>query len=74
MSDVTEYWNVSWPVPHTGADGFVSHMLQEYAAQNERDARSEARSQSRQYGHATVTNRAGLVATYVNGREWGSPQ
>lgn len=39
-------------------------------AEDEQQARSMASGQSRQYGHATVTNRQGLVATYVNGQEW----
>lgn len=65
MNEVSEFWHVSYPVESKGGTFYY-----ELIAGDEQQARSMARARSRSYSHATVTNRAGLVATYVNGREW----
>jgi hypothetical protein len=61
-----DYWTVTFPTK----DGLRSDHL---SATGEADARLAAATWSRDRGHATVTNQAGPVATYVNGQEWHSP-
>lgn len=64
---VPQFWCVSYPLP-ADANGLVSYWQE--MADTERDARRVARIHSHGHGHATVTNREGLVATYVNGELW----
>lgn len=63
---VHQFWHVSFPVrsnnsPKVYYEGAIGH--------DEQHARALAHLYSRRYAHATVTNREGLVATYVNGVE-----
>ncbi len=61
-----QFWHISYPVTNQ------SGMANSYSliASDERQARTMAAMKSRSHGHATVTNREGLVATYVDGAVW----
>lgn len=64
---VHEYWNVSFPVD-TG-DGRGTKRFRRESGDDEQHARLLARMYSRQYGHANITNRNGIFATYIAGEE-----
>ncbi len=57
-----QFWHITFPLP--GGDTYSLD------APDEMSARALAASESRSHTHATVTNRKGHVATYVNGAEW----
>lgn len=60
-----QFWHISYP-GEPDKNGLVSFW--EDMARDEPEARAKARMHSRGR-HATVTNREGLVATYVDGVE-----
>jgi hypothetical protein len=62
--DLPQFWHISYAVP----SGHSGQTFYEFAAAgSEAEARAQAAGISRRYGHANITNRQGLVATYVNG-------
>lgn len=62
-----QFWHFSYPVDAGNGDG--TKLFMQGIGQDEHDARMQARMYSERHGHATVTNREGLVATYVGGKE-----
>jgi hypothetical protein len=63
-------YTISWPVTaELGQAVFVRA-----SAATLPEAESRARSESRLRGHATVTDRTGLVATFVDGERWTAPE
>ena len=73
-SNFPQFWHVSYPRVRESTSGMTLHQSMTYVASNEQSARAQAQAASLRHGHATVTNRAGLVATYVNGEEWRPPR
>lgn len=64
---IDERWSVTYPL---AADETGMQREQRLAADDETEAHIMARAKSTRHGHAYITNRQGLVATYVNGAEW----
>lgn len=63
--ELPQFWNVTYPFKGDSGSFFY---LQE-VGQDEQHARILADTLSRAYGNAKITNRQGLVASYVNGVE-----
>jgi hypothetical protein len=59
---VDQAWAASHPLPNG--------RTYERPAPDEVSARTMATTLSMSHGHATISNRDGLVATYVNGAVW----
>lgn len=66
-TDLPEFWHITYPVPDRNGAGTVNYWQD--AAESRDEAHIRAASLSRRYGHATITSRAGLVATYVQGQQ-----
>ena len=64
---VDQFWHITYPPP---ADHGGMQAQYQLVAADEVEAHIMGRAKSAQYGHATVANREGLVATYVSGKEW----
>ena len=59
------FWHVNYATLNRDGMYVYSWLM----ARDQLEARAMARMESERHGHATITNRAGLVATFVGGHE-----
>jgi hypothetical protein len=67
-TDLTEPLPEFWHVNYATLDRNGMYVYSGLIARDRLEANAMARAESLRHGHATITNRAGLVATFVGGR------